>query len=310
MKFQLVRDITNYHTIWFTVGVLFLLIAILPLMQSLSQHSFWILLIIILVYVILLGWQLGGSLKKQMAYQKELQLAEVKMKQLNAGKDEFLSFATHQLRSPLTSLKWGLNVVEDAVKEKPDTVKVVQQLRITADDMISTVNDLLDISKIEQGGLVMTNEPVDLVELLDRLAEEYRITASTKNLTLSFTTDLPVAIISGDKTKLRQVFANIIDNALKYTPAGSITVSITHDAIKNNFVVSIADTGAGISAEELQSLFEKFARGKAGKSFSAGSGLGLYLSKKIVELHHGEISVASPGIEKGSTFSVMLPKNV
>lgn len=310
MKFQLVQDITNYHTIWITVGVLFVLIAVLPLSAMGSMTLFWILLTIILVYVVLLGWQLGGSLKKQMAYQKDLQDAQEKLKALDVGKNEFLSFATHQLRSPLTSMKWGLNAVEDAIKDNPDTLKVIQQLRITADDMVSTVNDLLDISKIEQGGLVMTTEPVDLVELLNHLTEEYKITANTKGLALSFKTDLPVAIINGDKTKLRQVFTNIVDNALKYTQAGSVTVDLFYNSLKNSFIIDVIDTGAGISAEELQNLFEKFIRGKAGKTFSPGSGLGLYLGKKIVELHHGEITVTSPGVEKGSTFSVSLPKNI
>ena len=235
-----------------------------------------------------------------------LEEANNKLKELDASKNEFLSFATHQLRSPLTSLKWGLGAVADAAKD-PTVIKITAQLRSTADDMISTVNDLLDISKIEQGGLVMQNEVMDLVEFLDKLAEEFRLTAAAKGLTIGFTTPLATAMISGDHTKLSQVFVNIIDNAIKYTPSGSITVSLRDE--NNNYITDITDTGPGISPEELVKLFAKFARGTAGKSSAGGSGLGLYLSRKIIELHHGQVSVASPGVGKGSTFTVILPKN-
>lgn len=237
--------------------------------------------------------------------------ANKKMETMSHAKDEFLSFATHQLRSPLTSIKWGLNSISDSVKNDPATLQTVEQLRTIADNMVNTVNDLLDISKIEQGGLVMTVEPVDLVELLDQLAEDFRMTAAAKGLSLQLQTSLPIAIISGDKTKLRQVFVNLVDNAIKYTSAGSITISLSYQADKNEFLTDIIDTGPGITKEELENLFEKFARGTAGKtSTTKGSGLGLYLGKKIVELHKGSISIASGGINKGSTFSVHLPKNV
>lgn len=317
MKFQLVPEINNYHTLWMTVGILFVFIASLFFIESFSLSLFYFLLLIILAYVVLLGWLLGASLKKQMLYQKRLQtlnqeltITQEKMEQASHSKDEFLSFATHQLRSPLTSLKWGLNAVEPAVAEQPEMAKVVRQMRNIAQNMVETVNDLLDISKIEQGGLVMHCEPVDLVELLDHLGEEYRITAKTKQLSLLFKTDLPIAIISGDKTKLRQVFVNLIDNAIKYTQEGSITLHLSYDKPGNNFTASVIDTGPGISAEELDDLFGKFARGKAGRDGGLGSGLGLYLGKKIVELHHGDIIVTSEGIGKGSTFTVTLPKNI
>lgn len=234
-----------------------------------------------------------------------------KMQSVNEAKNEFLSFATHQLRSPLTSIKWGLNAIADAVKDNTHTTQLVEQLRSIADNMVNTVNDLLDISKIEQGGLTLTMEPVDLVELLDQLAEDYRMNASGKGLSLGFQTDLPVAIINGDKTKLRQVFANLIDNAIKYTQAGSITVTLSYDTQKNEFRADVADTGPGIPSEELSTLFDKFARGTAGKaSATKGSGLGLYLGKRIIELHKGSITVTSAGLGTGSTFSVHLAKNL
>jgi len=234
-----------------------------------------------------------------------------KMETINQAKNEFLSFATHQLRSPLTSIKWGLNAISDSVKNDASTLQMVEQLRTIADNMVTTISDLLDISKIEQGGLILTTESVDLVELLDQLAEDFRMTAGAKSLLLQFKTDLPIAIISGDKTKLRQVFSNLIDNAIKYTSSGSITISLSYQNNGNQFIISVTDTGPGIEKEELTNLFEKFARGTAGKaSATKGSGLGLYLGKRIVELHKGTIDVSSAGKDKGSTFSVHLPKNI
>lgn len=227
--------------------------------------------------------------------------------EINGTKDEFLSFATHQLRSPLTSLKWGLEALSHQVENNSEEKILVAKLRETADEMITTVNDLLDISKIEQGRLVLVNDTVDLVELLDRSAEEFRIQAQLKNLKLSFQTDLTNGLFFGDKTKLRQVINNLLDNAVKYTDVGTIIINLSKNTLKGLYIITVADTGKGITPEEINSLFQKFKRGSAGESSFGGSGLGLFLSKKIVEMHRGTIHIVSDGVGKGSTFIVSLP---
>lgn len=287
-----------------TIGLLFVIFCVVFIFENTSFILFrWFSIIMTIITIIALCYaEYKGNLEKTE------QMRGKKIESVSASKNEFLSFATHQLRSPLTSLKWGLNTVSDGIKDKPDMLQIVEQLRETSENMIETVNDLLDISKIEQGGLVISHEPIDLVELLDQVSEEFRIPARTKQLRLVFQTDLPIAIIQGDKTKLRQVFSNIIDNAIKYTRTGSITINLKYNSPENNFIIDVTDTGPGISSEELIGLFEKFIQGNAGKSSKGGSGIGLYLGKKIIELHHGSITAISPGVGKGSTFSVILPK--
>jgi signal transduction histidine kinase len=231
----------------------------------------------------------------------------IKNKEMIGTKNEFLSFTTHQLRSPLTQLKWGLGAVAEGVADRPTIAKMVTQLRTTSDEMISTVNDLLDISKIEQGGMVLKKELIDLVSFLDRAAEEFRVLAEIKGLQYTFEPHVTTAPIIADQTKLRQVINNLIDNAIKYTVSGSIKILLDKQFEKNTYTISIVDTGAGIAAEEIPKLFLKFSRGNAGKIFMGGSGLGLYLGKKITEMHQGTISVYSAGIGAGSTFVVKLP---
>ncbi len=238
----------------------------------------------------------------------KLEAANVQLKVLDASKNEFLSFATHQLRSPLTSIKWGLGAVGDTLIDRhadAETRTMVDHLAVTTDDLISTVNDLLDISKIEQGGLVLKNEEFDLYDMTARIVEEFKITAQKKGLKLVMTGDVVPQIMVGDATKLRQVFVNLIDNAIKYTKEGTVTVSFTQEAHRAR--MAVADTGPGIAPEELDQLFDKFIRGAAGKASQAGSGLGLYLARKIVEMHKGHMSVASEGLGKGSAFTVVLP---
>ncbi len=305
----------KYHGIQINVIILIILIGSLFILPELSLLLFQIILVIILVYVLILGWQLYESSKEQEVYQEKLELintelvaTQKKLTELDASKNEFLSFATHQLRSPLTSFKWGLDIINDNAKKCNDseTIGIVAKLRMIADDMISTVNDLLDISKIEQGGFQILSEIIDLVPLLDRTSEEYRINAENKGLRLIFEPTISTAIISGDTTKLKQVIGNLIDNAIKYTKSGSITVTLRE--LGPNYHITITDTGLGITPEEIQKLFTKFKRGAAGKSSASGSGLGLYLSKKIIELHKGNIIVSSDGENKGSTFTVIIPK--
>jgi signal transduction histidine kinase len=219
---------------------------------------------------------------------------------LDAKKNEFLSLATHQLRSPLTSIKWGLS----SLKEK-FSLNTVEHLLETTDDLISTVNDLLDISKIEQGGMVMKFEEFDLHDFVGRLAEEFRMTAEAKGLRLVFSGENTPCFVIADQNKLRQVFVNLIDNAVKYTKEG--TIDVLFQKTSKEAIVSVSDTGPGISKEELSCLFDKFLRGAAGRASSGGSGLGLYLAKKIVQEHKGSIKANSKGLGYGSVFVVRLP---
>ena len=274
-----------------------------------------ILNVITLIFAVIIGLIVTREVGKEHVHQGEIETlneklgaANVRLAQLDNQKDEFLSFATHQLRSPLTSIKWGLGAVGDALIDKhadTDTRTIVDHLAVTTNDLISTVNDLLDISKIEQGGLVLKKEEFDIYDTTARIVEEFKITAQKKGLKLSMTGDVVPQVIMGDATKFRQVIVNLVDNAIKYTKEGSVTVSFTREP--KMVRIAVSDTGPGIAPDELKQLFDKFIRGAAGKASQAGSGLGLYLAKKIVEMHGGNMSVASEGLGKGSVFTVTMP---
>ena len=229
-----------------------------------------------------------------------LQKANDQLKSDDLKKNEFLSFATHQLRSPLTSIKWGLG----SLKEKYSK-EMADHLFETTDDLIETVNNLLDISKIEQGGMVLNKEEFDMHDFIRRIVEEFRITAEKKGLIMTFHGENEPCLVTADENKIRQVLVNLIDNAIKYTEKGSIEINFTKtDTVAK---VDIKDTGPGINPEELSLLFTKFLRGEAGKASQGGSGLGLYLAKKIIEEHNGDIAVRSKGLGEGSTFTMCLP---
>ncbi len=281
------------------VGIM-VLMTLVSLFLFQEKDSF-ILVVAIALCITTIAWELYF-------YNEQTSETNKKQEKINGTKTEFLSFATHQLRSPLTQIKWGLNAVADKVQSQPEILGIVQQLRITSDEMISTINDLLDISKIEQGGFSLKNEPIDLVEFLELITNEFILVAKAKKLHISFQNLVTTAPIIGDQTKLRQVFINIIDNAIKYTLSGSVTIKLEKHPKNNCYIISIIDTGSGIAPEEIPKLFTKFSRGNAGKIFMEGSGLGLYLSKKITEVHKGAITAHSAGIGMGSTFIISLPK--
>lgn len=296
---------TKVFTTELLVVILWVLIVSMLFVEDLALIH--VVLVVTLIATIGLGILLIRSVKREIDQKDRLTLLKTDLESANknltaldATKDEFLSFATHQLRSPLTSVKWGLG----ALKENPDPV-MIDKLLSTTDDLISTVNDLLDISKIEQGGLVMKMEEFDLHDFAGRIVEEFRMTAEQKGLRLAFTGDIVPSFVTADQTKLRQVFVNLIDNAIKYTKAGDIKVVFRRRG--DTAEVSVWDTGPGIAPEELKDLFDKFLRGAAGKASQGGSGLGLYLAKKIVESHKGRIFATSPGLGKGSVFTVSLP---
>lgn len=253
-----------------------------------------------LAALILLGRSITAINKREAHQNLKLDILNKRLTALDASKNEFLSFATHQLRSPLTSIKWGLGSLKENY-----SAETAKHLESTTDDLIGTVNDLLDISKIEQGGMVMKTDEFDVHDFVGRLVEEFRMTAESKGLKIAFHGDNVPCFIAADQNKLRQVFVNLIDNAIKYTKTGE--VNVTFRKIGREAVIEVKDTGPGIEPAELSELFDKFLRGKAGKESQGGSGLGLYLAKKIVQAHNGNVSAHSEGVGKGSVFRVVLP---
>lgn len=274
------------------------------------------------VLVIVFGNFLVKSVKREIEQRERLQelslsleksnlgLAEAneKLKGLDKLKSEFISLASHQLRTPLTAIKGYASMLSEgafgSLEEKQD--QAVKRIYTSAQGLVNVVEDLLNISKIEQGGMKYEFMSTDVSGLVSNLYEEMRIPAESKNLQFTLEMDKHDKFITNaDPTKLKQVFLNLTDNSIKYTQKGYVKISLTREGDK--IVFSVNDNGVGISPEAKAKLFEKFNRGDSGQANTGGSGLGLYLAKQIVLAHKGDIEVSSDGLGKGSTFKVVLP---
>lgn len=240
-----------------------------------------------------------------------LSLAEAneKLKGLDKLKTEFLSLASHQLRSPLTAIKgYSSMLFEGAYGKLEDkTQEAAKRIYTSAQGLVNLVEDLLNISKIEQGGMKYEFSKTDLAPIVMSLFDEMQIPAQSKHI--SFKLDLAASeefVVNADPVKIKQVFLNLTDNSIKYTPeGGEITISLTKKG--KEIIFAVQDNGMGISPETRAKLFEKFSRGEGGKTNTGGSGLGLYLAKQIAIAHKGDVTIESEGLGKGSTFKVTIP---
>ena len=237
-----------------------------------------------------------------------LEQANIKLQSVDKLKTEFLSLASHQLRSPLTAIKgYTSMLLEGSFGAISDNQKeAIDRVFQSSSHLAKVVEDLLNVSKIEQGGLKFEMAPFDFEKVAQDLSTDLSITAQKKGLDLKYVSDGKPHTVMGDMEKIRQVVLNIIDNAIKYTEKGSVTVAVKHDDIRNIDILTVTDTGMGISPEEKEVLFQKFSRGEGGKTNTSGSGLGLYLAKQIAEAHGGHVGIDSPGVGKGSTFTIEL----
>ncbi|MEI8130109.1 MAG: GAF domain-containing sensor histidine kinase [bacterium] len=248
------------------------------------------------------------ALDKSLTYEA-LQDANEKLKSVDKLKTEFLSLAAHQLRSPLTAIRGYTSMLLDGSFGTVDTKQkeAINRVFESSSHLTKIVEDLLNVSKIEAGGMKYEMAPFDLEKPVHDLTTDLSITAEKKGLKLSFATDNKGPYtINGDMEKIRQVVLNVIDNAIKYTMQGSISVLLARNEATKMVRIAVTDTGMGISAEEKEKLFQKFSRGEGGKTNTSGSGLGLYLAKQIAEAHGGEVVIDSPGAGKGSTFTIEL----
>ena len=227
---------------------------------------------------------------------------------VSKSKSEFLSIAAHQLRTPLSALKWVLNLVlaGDLGKLKKNQKELLQKGYDTNERMIALVNDLLDVVRIEEGRFDYKLEKGAVSEIIENIVKEIKVIAEQKGVQLFFhrpSSKIPEVVL--DAVKFRLAVANIIDNAVQYTPAnGKVDVEVTY---QKEVLVSVRDTGVGIPKYQLSRVFTKFFRGdNAVRIQTSGSGLGLFIAKNIIEKHGGKIWIESQE-GKGTTVYFTIP---
>jgi signal transduction histidine kinase len=271
-----------------------------------------------------IGINLIRSVKKEVAQreqiekqEKELEHTNVRLKdantrlqELDKQKTEFVSFASHQLRSPLTAMKGYASLIleGDYGAISDDLKKAAQVIFDSTKTLAAVVDDYLNVSRIELGQMKYEFASIDFKNLVQDVVDQLKPNVEKAGLKLEFKVDHAGTYLMGaDKEKIKQVITNIIDNSIKYTPKGGIVVDLSSS--ENMIKLSVKDTGVGISKEVIPKLFLKFSRASnANKTNIRGTGLGLFIAKEIVTAHGGKIWVESQGDGKGSQFYVELVK--
>lgn len=242
---------------------------------------------------------------------QKLEKTNADLKVLDQKKSEFMSLATHQLRAPLTAMKGYSSMILDGTFGKiqnPEIEAAVNKISRSTTDLTMIVEDYLNISRIEQGSMRYNFSVVNVPDLIKDVLEGVMNTADRLGLKITLNYDATIKYnVSVDPGKMKQVFLNIIDNAIKYTPSGNIDIYIKKTEDGKNVIIKIIDTGVGIRVEVLSSLFQKFVRAPdASKINILGTGLGLYVAGEILKAHSAHAWANSEGVGKGSTFYVEL----
>jgi len=222
--------------------------------------------------------------------------------------DDYFTMLVHDIRAPLSVIRGSVDILlhEEKNLTKEDVAKMLNQMRDTSDEVLALVGDILDVSKIEAGKFEIVKATADLNLLIQSIADRFIAIANQSNIKIATNLDTSLPKINFDAEKIERVLNNLLSNSLKFTPnGGEITISseIQGDMAK----VSIADTGIGVDDAMKKKLFHKFVQaGATSKSRGKGTGLGLTISKEIVQLHGGTIWIED-NVPKGSIFIFTLP---
>lgn len=279
---------------------------------------------ITLIISIIFGFILIQSVRNEVSQREKIEKlafdltsANNRLLEIDKQKSEFVSFATHQLRAPLTAMKGYTSLILEGEmgKVNPEVKQAVKRIFDSSSTLENIVDDYLNISRIELGTLQYNFDMVDLKNVLENVVEELRPNIEKKGLAFDLNIN-PSGInsrfiVRADKDKIKQVISNLIDNSVKYTPSGSIDISLNKDVNTRKILISIKDTGVGISPDVMPKLFSKFVRAdNANKQNIFGTGLGLYIASQIALAHHGRIWAESMGEGKGSQFYLQLDMEV
>jgi signal transduction histidine kinase len=254
-----------------------------------------------------LAGQAAGAIQNSQLYEQTKQQA-IDLEKANKVKDEFLGVMSHELRTPLNVIAGYTKIVQDGVlgEINPEQIAALDKVTRHSNELLVMVNSIMDATKIEAGGVIVECDELPLAEFLDELKLLYEYPLG-KDLSLRWHYASSLPVIRTDRDKLKHVLQNLINNALKFTEVGHVTVSAHHVAGTNRVELKVADTGIGIAPEDLALVFEKFRQLDASRTRSQGGvGLGLHIVKTFSEVLGGKVSVTSRSGE-GTVFTVTLP---
>jgi signal transduction histidine kinase/CheY-like chemotaxis protein len=249
-----------------------------------------------------------GERQKQVEEAARKQQLET-LKEADQRKDEFLGMLGHELRNPLASIRNGLQILRLRGSEPATVTWSADLLDRQARHMTRLVDDLLDVTRLGRGKILLRRETLDLAQVVSATAEDHRLTLEAAGLKLQVEVPSEPLLVVGDPTRLAQVVGNLLTNAGKFTdPGGRITVRAERDEPRQRALVSVDDTGIGIGPDLLPHVFEMFTQADNSATRSRGGlGLGLALVKGLVELQGGEVSAGSDGHGQGATFTCSFP---
>lgn len=233
---------------------------------------------------------------------------QTREKNILKSKSEFISIAAHQLRTPLTAINWTFESLTKLSEAKPELKNIIEEGHSTAQRALKIINDLLDVSKIEEGKFDYTFEDTNLIEFIQTVLNNFKPIAEQYGVNIYFQKPEKPIQVQLDLQKMSIALSNLIDNAIKYNSKnGKVTISVEKIEKEPYLKIKIEDTGVGIPPQEINKLFKKFYRGSNVIQLQPdGSGLGLYVTKNIIQRHGGQIGVESV-IDRGSTFYFTLP---
>lgn len=271
-----------------------------------AQHFNTILIVLVLVFGAALFWYIINIIQK-------LIQSEKKVKESAQVKENFMANMSHEIRTPMNAILGFTNLLQRKNLDE-ESKKYVQTIQKSSENLLTIINDILDLSKIEAGMMRIESAPFSIRGLLHSVEAMFKDKANEKQLQLCTVVDESLSdTLDGDATRLTQILVNLIGNALKFTQKGSITISITNKGEKDNIIstgISIADTGIGIEQEKINSIFERFQQADDGVTRKfGGTGLGLSIVKDLVLLQKGTIHAESePG--KGTSFHIIIPYKI
>ena len=240
---------------------------------------------------------------------EETQRALLVAEEVNRAKDEFLAVISHELRTPLTSILGWTRMLRMGGLDAAITQEALDALERSADAQVHLIEDLLDDTRITSGKLRLNKRPLDIGRVVEAALADLAPSAEARGVEMISDLQCSPCLMIADPVRLQQIVWNIVANAIKFTPEGG-KVFVRLQRKGTNAEIEVRDTGRGIDPQLLPRLFERFRQGEGSSSRKAGVGLGLAISKYLVEQHEGSIYAASEGIDKGATFTIELPLTV